>query len=198
MRMSTILLLALLACGCDANSSRLDSPDSDVSTSGQTVTVTPQEDKPGMASNGEIDAPVPLQTPALKPFYLEMRGIFRRYYPKATSHLLKDTIHFEDETRLFIVHEGLKTGEWQDPWEERGPKSGGILCDITLQQGRYHGAAGVPQTFDKRYFKVLLLAPYSSQEDVHLAVRLAYPRDVSDGFLTQFTELANDFGEYLE
>src|ERR1039458_6677961 len=99
--------------------------------------------------------------------------LFRKYYPKVTSHLLKDKIHFEQETRIFIVHEPLMTGEWQDPWEERGPMRGGILCDITLQKGKYQGQAEVPQTFDKRYFKVLLLVGYSAKEDVHVHVLLS-------------------------
>jgi len=78
-----------------------------------------------------------LQNPALKRFYSEVQTLFRRHYPKATSHLLRDKIHFERDTRVFIVHEPLKTGEWQGPLEERGPKSGGILCDMTLQKGNY-------------------------------------------------------------
>src|SRR5206468_7277107 len=71
-----------------------------------------------------------LQNRALKRFYSELGTLFRKHYPKATSHLLKDTIHFEHDTRVFIVHEAQMTGEWQDPWETRGPKPGGILCDI--------------------------------------------------------------------
>jgi hypothetical protein len=139
-----------------------------------------------------------LQNPALKQFYSELQTLFRRHYPKATSHLLKDQIHFEHDTRVFIVHEPLKTGEWQDPWEERGPKRGGILCDIVLQKGKYQGAAEVPQTFDKRYFKVLLLASYSAKEDAHVHVLLSYPANVSNDFLKEFTQLVNDFPKYLE
>ena len=139
-----------------------------------------------------------LQNPTLKGFYTELRTLFRKHYPKATSHLLKDKIHFEFETRVFIVHEPLKTGEWQDPWETRGPKPGGILCDITLQKGPYRGQAFVPQTFDRRYFKSLLAATYSSKHDAHLEVHLSYPRNVSDEFLKQFTELVNDFGKYVQ
>jgi hypothetical protein len=139
-----------------------------------------------------------LQNPKLKRFYSELQTLFRKHYPKATSHLLKDKIHFEHGTRIFIVHEPLMTGEWQDPWETRGPKPGGILCDITLQKGPYQGQAVVPQTFDKRYFKSLLAAPYSSKHDAHLEIHLSYPRNVSDDFLKQFTELVNDFGKYVD
>src|SRR6185436_9507143 len=114
-----------------------------------------------------------------------------RYYPKATSHLLKEKMHFEHDTRIFIVHEPTKTGEWQDPWETRGPKPGGILCEIERREGKYEGAAVVPQTFDKRYFRVLVMAPYSNKHNAHLYIHLSYPGNVKDDFLKQFTELAN-------
>jgi hypothetical protein len=56
----------------------------------------------------------------------------------------------------------------------------------------------VPQTFDKRYFRVLLLAPYSPKRDAHLIVHLAYPRDVHPEFLKQFTELVNGIEKLVE
>ncbi|GDY21561.1 hypothetical protein LBMAG56_29080 [Verrucomicrobiota bacterium] len=139
-----------------------------------------------------------LQNPALKRFYTELQTLFLKHYPKATSHRLKDKIHFEHDTRVFLVHEPLMTGEWQDPWETRGPKPGGILCDITLQKGPYQRQAVVPQTFDKRYFTTLLLAPYSPKQDAHLAVHLSYPRNVPEEFLKQFVELANAFSKYVD
>ena len=139
-----------------------------------------------------------LQNPALKKFYSEIRRLVLRYYPKASSELLRDTIHFEYDTRAFIVHEPLKTGEWQDPWEERGPKPGGILCDLVLRKGKYGGQAKVPQKFDKRYFTVWLLAPYSAKHDCYLYVHLYYPGDVNAEFLKQFGELVRDFEKHLD
>jgi len=126
-----------------------------------------------------------LQDPALKRLYAEFQTLFRRYYPNVTSHLLTNNMHFEHDTRAFIVHEPLRTGEWQDPRETRGPKLGGILCDIALQKGPYQGAAMVPQTFEKRYFRLLIMAPYSRTHDVHLYVHLAYPGNVSSEFLRE-------------
>ena len=148
---------------------------------------------PTSAAEGET-----LQNPALERFYSELRTLFRKYYPKATSHLLKDTIHFEHDTRVFLVHEPLKTGDWQDPRETRGPKPGGIVCDITLQKGEYRGAAVVPQTFDKRYFKVLVMASYSPKRDVHIYVHLSYPGNVSTDFLKEFADLVNGFETYVD
>lgn len=139
----------------------------------------------------------PPQNPALRRFANELRMLVLRHYPEASSHLLGDKVHFEYNTRPFIVHEATKTGEWQDPWEERGPKLGGIQGSLVLQKGRYAGAAAVPQTFDKRYFKILMLAPYPQEKDVHLVVHLAYPRNVKPEFLEQFTALVNDFGKHL-
>ncbi len=135
---------------------------------------------------------------ALSRFYSELKTLFLRHYPQVTSHLLGEKIHFEHDTRLFILHEPLKTGEWQDPGEIRGPKPGGILCDIELRDGKYEGAAAVPQTFDKRYFKLSVMAPYSARRNAHLYVHLSHPSNVSGDFLKQFTELANSFEKYVD
>ncbi len=133
------------------------------------------------------------QNQTLQPLYKQLGDLFHHYYPNATGHLLGDKIHFEYDTRIFIVHEPSKMGEWQDPWEERGPKTDGILCEIELQHGTYGGAAVVPQTFDKRYFTVLLLAPYFQKIDAYLYVHLSYPREASKEFLKAFQDAIDHF-----
>jgi hypothetical protein len=139
-----------------------------------------------------------LHDPRLKQIYSSVESIVGRYYPNATSHLLKNKIHFEFNTRLFIIHVPLKTGEWQDPWEERGPKKGGILGTIELRDGEYTGAAMVPQTFDRLYYSIILMAPYSKKHDCHLYVHLYVPRHESKPeFTKEFTELVNAFESKL-
>lgn len=93
-----------------------------------------------------------------------------------------------------MVHEPLKTGEWQDAFEMKGPNRGGILGDITLEEGPYQGAAEVPQSFDKRYFTMLLMAPDLPALGGHLRVELWYPADVDGGFLRQFRLLVDGLG----
>ena len=147
----------------------------------------------------EENAPTPAQDPRLKELYSEVRSLARRHYPDATSHLLKSTIHFESDTRLFIVHLPLKTGEWQDPWEERGPKKGGVLCTMELRKGKYMGAAAVPQTFDRRYYTIMLMAPYSETLDCHLYVHLYVPAlGGKPEFIKAFTGLVNGFEKLIK
>ncbi len=69
---------------------------------------------------------------------------------------------------------------------------------MSLRKGRYMGAAIVPQTFDKRYLQLLVMAPYSLKHDAHLYVHLSYPANARPDFLMEFTGLANDFEPHLE
>jgi len=135
----------------------------------------------------------PLTDPDLTRMYAELRPLFRRFYPRVSASAVDAEIRFEADTRVFLIHHQMKTGEWQDASPTRGPKRGGILCEISLAKGRFQGAAAVPQTFDERYFKVLLLAPYSPSRDAHLIVRLSFPDGTSEEFLTRFTEAVNRF-----
>jgi hypothetical protein len=112
--------------------------------------------------------------------------------------LLKNKIQFEFNTRLFIIHLPLKTGEWQDPWEERGPRKGGILGTIELRDGDYTGAAMVPQTIDRLYYSIIVLAPYSKKHDFHLYVHLSVPKqEGKPEFNKEFIELVNAFESKL-
>ncbi|HKX27088.1 MAG TPA: hypothetical protein VJ302_05280 [Blastocatellia bacterium] len=148
------------------------------------------------AVRGADEKPVPNQR--LTRLYSELQTLFRHYYPNATSRLQNGEIHFEHNTRIYMIHHRTRRGEWTDASEEQGPKRGGILCDISLQKGEYQGPLVYPQTFDERYFKVLRMAPYLPKHDVRLEVRLSYPEDVNEDFLEKFTKLIDDFPKYID
>ncbi len=135
--------------------------------------------------------------PDLKPFLEEVRKLVEKHYPKARVILKDQTIHFEFNIRKFMIHEPLLTGEWQDAHEEAGPQKSGIYGDIELRGGRYAGMAVVPQSFDKRYFTLLLMAPYSRKLDHHLYIHLKYPRDVPKEFLKEFERLVDGFDKHV-
>jgi len=132
----------------------------------------------------------------LNSFYSSLGAVFTKHYPAVTVSAKGETVTFDHRTRLFMIHAPLKTGEWQDAAEQRGPTKGGVYCQIVSERGLYRGAAVVPQTFDKHYFTVLLLAPYSKRLDRHLHVLLSYPADASKEFLREFTDTVNKFNDY--
>jgi hypothetical protein len=135
--------------------------------------------------------------PDIKPLLEEVRKLVEKHYPKAKVTQKGQTIHFEFNTRKFMIHEPLLTGEWQDAHEEAGPQQNGIYGDIELRAGEYVGMAKTPQSFDKRYFTLLLMAPYSKKLDHHLYVHLKYPRDAPRDFLKEFERLVDGFEKHV-
>jgi len=133
----------------------------------------------------------------LERLYAMIAALVLKYYPDAKTDLTKRTIRFEAHVRRFMIHEQLKTGEWQDAHEMIGPQRGGVVGNIELRDGRYLGAAAAPQTFDKRYFLLLVMAPYSEARNVHLYTHLLYPADASRIFLSEFSDLVTHFADYL-
>ena len=132
---------------------------------------------------------------AVRRTYGALDKLFHRYYPAVVSELRGEAMHFDYDTRVFLIHHALKTGEWQDAREERGPNRRGILCDIEARSGRYPGAAVVPQTFDERYFELFVAAPYAPALDRHLYVHLSYPAGTDRGFLEEFQKIVDAFGK---
>ena len=72
------------------------------------------------------------------------------------------------------------------------------MCDIEIREGQWEGAAVVPQSFDKRYFTTLLMAPHSEKLNAHLVVSVKYPQNVADGFLNDLSQLLNQFDTHVE
>ena len=129
-------------------------------------------------------------------YYASLRVFFAKHYPKVTAAAKDDGMTFDFNTRTFLVHELTKDGaQWQDAAQQRGPNPGGIYCEIQQQKGPYDGQAKTPQTFDRRYFRVLLLAPYSKRLDRHLHILLYYPQTTDEAFLRDFTHAANRFSD---
>ena len=139
------------------------------------------------------DAP----TSDLRPLLEQVRKVVEKHYPKATVSLKDQTIHFDFNTRKFMIHEPLLTGEWQDAHEESGPQKGGIHGNIELRSGKYGGQAAVPQSIDQRYFTLLLKAPYSEKLDRHLYIHLKYPREVPKEFLKEFEGVVDGFEKHV-
>ena len=147
-------------------------------------------------SNSSQAGPVPNELCA------KLQTLFQKYYRQASyTNREANGIHFESEVTKFEFPPADPTKKHENPIQ-RGPKVGGIFCNIYLQQGRYAGQLGLfprgdgqyePYVIDRKVFKLLLMAPYSAKRDSHLWVALSYPPDASEEFLKTFRALMKDF-----
>lgn len=127
--------------------------------------------------------------------YDRAEALLKRYYPGISIQRTEGRFVANYDTRKFMIHHALKTGEWQEAREQEGPNRGGVICSIQSQKGRWGGAAVVPQTFNSRYFESLLMAPYSKALDRHLVVHLDYPDSAKPEFLKELQTLISAFAE---
>ena len=151
-------------------------------------------------ANGQETKPSNL--PSIDPLYNKVGSLVREYYPETILTNTAQHIHFECRARDFMVHEPLMTGDWQDAQEVRGPSRKGVVCDITLNPGKYENSQWVQirnpsghryWIHDKRYYQELLFIPYSSTRNCHLYVLLRIPADASPAFIEKFDDLISNF-----
>jgi len=64
----------------------------------------------GATARSELQS---LPNERLTHLYSILRPVFLKYYPQATSEVVGDRLHFEHDTRIFMIHVPLMTGEWQ-------------------------------------------------------------------------------------
>lgn len=135
---------------------------------------------------------------SLKRFANKLKELVLTYYPEVKFTITGNSIDFEYATGTFMIDHFDHTGERKVAREEKGPKPGGILCEISLREGKYSGEAFSPQVFDYKYFKRFLLTPYSPRYNCYLHTRLYYPENTPEQFIQYFTELVNNFDLYLD
>ncbi len=125
--------------------------------------------------------------------YSDVKKLVTQYYPKAEIVEKENRLECRFNTRKFMIHLPLKTGEWQEAREMEGPDRGGMTCVISFQKGRWMGAAMVPQTFEYHYYASTLSCPYNKKLDMHLVSHVNFPRNVKPEFLKSYSQLVNAF-----
>lgn len=125
--------------------------------------------------------------------YDEVKALVLQHYPKAEVIRKENRIECKFNTRIFMIHYPLKTGEWQDANPTEGPNRGGVMCSISLSKGHWMGAAMVPQTFDYGYYSSTLMCPYNKKLDMHLQSHLNIPKGTSSDFATSYSKLIQSF-----
>lgn len=116
--------------------------------------------------------------------YKAVKELVLEYFPKAKVSTEGGQLHFE-----YRVHPMQNTFTNRI---EPAPDMGGILGDVQLTAGPYHGKEPLPKEQNQILFVVLSLSGSSKTHDDHTFARLCYPPDTIQEFLDRFKALVQD------
>jgi hypothetical protein len=137
---------------------------------------------------------------ALNRFHQELRKVLAKHFPRASSHVFDDKIHFEHATRLYVARAIAKTPLGQQPplVEVRGPNNDGVWCEIRFREGFVPYARSEGAT-DRQHFTEYIYYPHFQDLDCHLYVTLRLPsgaeQQVQGQFLADFRKLLESFDD---
>ncbi len=105
----------------------------------------------------------------------KLTEILKGLEPAASIRLKGRQLIVEYRTRSFMVHASDKTGRMSEKaHEETGPDYRGLRLTLTLQEGKYTGAAKIPQELRKPYWHTYLNAYPIDRGKRHLHTMLSY------------------------
>jgi hypothetical protein len=105
----------------------------------------------------------------------KLTKVIRTHCPEAKIEVTKQEFIAKFETMMFTLHRRNKAGEvFPDTYQEEGPNWKGFMLRITLHDGKYQGAAVVPQTLQQPYFSTYIDASAAEQKDKHYFVAFSY------------------------
>jgi hypothetical protein len=99
----------------------------------------------------------------------------RKHCPEATIEVTKEGFTAKQGTIVYTLHNRSKTGEvYPQTYQQEGPNFKGFQLSVSLQPGKYLGAAVVPQTLQGPYFPTFLDAVSVEGGKRHYEVRFSY------------------------
>ncbi len=147
-------------------------------------------------TDGRADEKLSWSQPPFQALEENLGSVLKKHYPDIKLERAKTaaaSIRWSHATRKFMIHLPTLTGQWQEATETLGPDRGGIICTAVIREGPHSGMAVVPQTFDRHYFRVLMMAPDREDANAHVVVRLYYPPDVDKAVVSEIAELVQKF-----
>ena len=106
----------------------------------------------------------------------------RKYCPEAKIEATEYAFIAKYGTMMFTLHSVSKTGEVSpQTYQREGPNVKGFILGIALQDGKYEGAAMVPQTLQGPYFPTFIDAPATDDGKKHYQVHFSYGSRLDPG-----------------
>jgi len=116
--------------------------------------------------------------------------IVREYYPDAKIAQDNGVFRASHGTMMFTIHPRNKTGEVQEKtYQAEGPNFKGFIIALSLQEGRYEGAAAVPQTLGEPYWQTYIDRPATADSQGHHVINFSYGSRLNEEFKTAIFEI---------
>jgi hypothetical protein len=81
----------------------------------------------------------------------------RKHCPDATFATTKQAFEAKFDTMTYTLHQRGKAGEaYEKTYQEEGPKWKGFILRVELREGKYEGAAVIPQTLQGPYYPTFI------------------------------------------
>jgi len=105
----------------------------------------------------------------------KLRATIQDCCPDAQIQISNQTFTAKNGTMNFTLHSISKTGEiFPQTYQTEGPNFKGFILTVSWRDGRYLGAAMVPQTLQGPYFPTFIDAPPAENGKGHYWVRFSY------------------------
>src|SRR5690348_13781988 len=105
----------------------------------------------------------------------ELTATIRKHCPEAKIEVTEDEFVARSGTMMFTLHSRSKSGEvYPQTYQQEGPNFKGFILRVALHDGKYEGAAVVPQTLQGPYFPTFIDAPPVEKGHKHYLVHFSY------------------------
>lgn len=105
----------------------------------------------------------------------KLTGVITNLCPDAVIEVDEHRFSAKHDTMVYTIHSRSKTGEvYQQTYEQEGPGFRGFILTVALNDGKYEGAAMVPQTLQGPYFPTFIDAPSTGDGERHYQVHFSY------------------------
>jgi len=106
-----------------------------------------------------------------------LKLVITEHFPEQNIEYISktDQITVSLNTMPYQIHSIGKDGKIAfQAHEEIGPRADGFIIVLTPQQGQYRGAAALPQTFNRPYWKSFGNAIFTDSGDSHIHAEFSY------------------------
>jgi len=116
-----------------------------------------------------------MATPPPENVFKKLTETIRKHCPGATMEVTEKGFKAKHGTIVYTLHAQSKTGEvYAQTYQQEGPNYKGFILTISLHDGKYEGAAMVPQTLQGPYFPTFIDAVPVENGKKHYQIHFSY------------------------